>query len=513
MSAFLRPFLAAASLVATYSTTGYAAETSSATTAAAPSPALALADGVLTLPEAIQLALAKNYDVQISSLGEPIAGANLLAEWGAFDPVLSGSYFYSEDGNPQSADPFGGSRPPSSIIEADTYEVGVGGATPWGMTYQLGASTQNRRGTFNSFADNYYTFAGLEVTQPLLRGFGFSSNFYGVRIARANRHGSLWDYRQTVTDVITQVIYAYHDLKLAEANLATSERSRELAAGLLDENQKRFQAGSLSDADVTAARARVASREEAILIARQAVATRRNFLKQLISDDRSPALLDHRVEIAPPTALPDLTPTPAADFQRALELRPDYQQARLDVERADLTRRYRRNQVLPRVDLVGSYGYNGLETTFGDSWDTVRDRDSRSYSIGAVVSVPLTFAQQRGRYRAAKLTQQQTELTLARLEQDILVQVGNAAGEIETARQRVESTTRFLQLAQQNLDDELKKLRAGTGSTFFVLEQQERLSSAEIRQAAAAADYQKALAAYDRILGTTLAQHRVSIED
>ncbi len=482
-------------------------------TYADPVPVAAVIDGVVTLDEAIQLALAKNYSIQVSALGEPIARANLLTEWGAFDPILSASYEYSEDGSPQSADPFGGARPPSSVVETDTYDVSLSGATPWGTSYRLRANTQNQRGTFNSFADNYYTFAGLQVTQPLLRDFGFSSNFYGVRLARTNRKISVWDYRATVTDVITQVIYSYYDLQLAIANLATASRSRDLAQGLLDENQKRFNAGSLSDADVTAARARVASREEAILVARQSVADQRNYLKQLISDDRSLALLDRDLQIAPPTPLPDVTPAPAADFQHALEFRPDFQQARLDVTRADLTRRYRRNQILPRVDLVGSYGYNGLDTTFGQSWDTVRDREIRSYSIGAVVSVPLTFAEQRGRYRSAKLTHQQTELSLARLEQDILIQVGNAAGQIETTRQRIESTTRFLELAQRNLNDELKKLRAGTGSTFFVLEQQERLSAAEIRQAAAYADHQKALAAYDRILGNTLKRHHVSIEE
>lgn len=502
---FYSRFLSALLVVSTlYPVFSYAAE---------PAPHQAAADGVLTLEEAIQLALAKNYDIQVSALGEPIARADLLTSWGAFDPVLSGSYSYSEDGSPQSADPFSGQRPPSSIVESDSTSLNVAGHTPWGMSYRVGASTQNQRGTFNAFADNYFTFAGLEVTQPLLRDFGFTAGLYGVRLARAHRHISVWDYRRTAIDVITQVIFGYHDLRVAHANLAIAVRSRDLAQGLLDENQKRFNAGSLSESDVTAARARVASREESILIARQNVSDQRNFLKQLVSDDRSLALLDRALETVPPAPLPDITPAPATDFAQALAQRPDFQQAKLELERADLTTRYRRNQILPRVDLVGSYGYNGLDTTFGDSWDTVRDRDIRSYSIGAVVSVPFTFAQERGRFRAAQLTQQQTELALARLEQDILVQVGNAAGQIETTRQRITSTNRFLELAQKNLDDELKKLRAGTGSTFFVLEQQERLSAAEIRRAAAEADHQKALAAYDRILGRTLTSHRVAIDE
>lgn len=467
--------------------------------------------GPLMLAEAIQLALAKNYSIKVSAFDAPIARAHLLTAWGAFDPALRGSYTTSEDGNPQSTDPFG-NRPPSSIIETDTYQLELAGTSPWGLSYSLGGFTQNRR-LSPAFLDSYYTFAGVEFSQPLLRGFGFDANLVEVRIARANRGISGWDYRRTVADVVTAVIFAFHDLDFARKNLAIAQRSRDLAQGLVDENERRFSAGSLSEGDVTAARARVASREEAILIAARAVEDQGNFLKQLISDQRTTDLLAWQLEIAEPTPLPPFTPNPAADFREALEHRPDYQQALLVLHRAETQRRYRRNQFLPRVDLVGSYGYNGLDRDFAASRRQVEDRESRSYSLGAVVSVPLTWAQERGRYRAARLTEQQAEAQLQQLEQDILVRLGNAAGQIRTTAERVAATRRSRELAQQNLDAELKRLRSGTGNTFFVLEQQEILATAEIREDRAVAEHQKALAEYDRQLGLTLSRHGIAIEE
>lgn len=468
---------------------------------------------ILTLREAIQLALAKNYSIKVESFGTPIARADLLAAWGRFDPVLSASYFFSEDGNPQSADPFSGQRPPSSVVETDSYDLSLGGLAPWGLNYRIRASTTNQRGTFNAFADNYYSFAGIEVTQPLLRNFGFDANLITVRIARANRGISEWDYRATVMDVITAVIQAYHDLNFAHKNLEIARRSRDLARGLVEENERRFRAGSLSEADITAARARVATREEAILLAERAVRDQENYLKSLISDERTTELLHRSLTITEPEPLPPISPEPAVDFQRALDQRPDYQRARLLVRQADFNRRYRRNQLLPRVDLVASYGYNGLDADFSESRRQVTNREIRSYSIGAVLSVPLTFATERGNYRAARLTHQQAELQLEELEQRIVVLIGNAAGQIETAAQRVEATRLSRALEQQNLDAEMKKLRAGTGDTFFVLQQQEILASAEIRAYRALSDYQKALAEYDRQLGETLERHGVVIED
>lgn len=467
----------------------------------------------LTLQEAIQRALAKNYSIKVESFGSPIARADLLAAWGRFDPVLSASYFRGEDGNPQSSDPFSGQRPPSSVVEADSYDLSLSGLTPWGLNYRFRANTINQRGTFNAFADNYYTFAGVEVTQPLLRDFGFDANLVTVRLARTARGMSEWQYRATVIDVITQVIHAYHDLVFAHKNLEIAQRSRDAAQSLVVENQRRYEAGSLSESDVTAARARVATREEAILLAMRAVRDQENYLKSLISDERTTALLEGQLALATPTPLPPITPDPALDFRRALEQRPDYQRARLLVRRADINRRYRRNQLLPRVDLVASYGYNGLDADFSESRRQVTDREIRSYSIGAVFSMPLTFATERGNYRAARLTLEQAEVQLEELEQQIVVLVGNAAGQIETAAQRVEATRRSRELEQRNLDDEVRKLRAGTGNTFFVLQQQEILAVAEIRAHRAQADYQKALAEYDRQLGETLERHNVVIDE
>lgn len=174
--------------------------------------------------------------------------------------------------------------------------------------------------------------------------------------------------------------------------------------------------------------------------------------------------------------------------------------------------RLQRNQLLPRVDLVGSYGYSGYDTDLNTSRQQIKDRDYRAYSWGVVVSVPLTFTTERGRYRAAKLQQRQSETELEQAEQDIVVRVGNAAGQIETAQQRVQVSRHARKLAQSTLDSEVKRLRAGASTTFFVSQQQEILSNAEVREASAQSDYAKALAEYDRQLGLTLEKLNITLE-
>ena len=464
----------------------------------------------LTVDDAVQRALAKNFAIKVSGFDASIAAAGVTEALGKFDPAINAAYYYSQNHNPLLN--FNTPNVLDAADKTDTYDVSLNGLMPWGLTYKLGGTSTNYRGTFNAYADNFDTFAGVSGTQPLLRDFGFGATLASVRIARTNRQISEQQFRQSVIDTVTQVKRAYFDLAFAHAYLRSAIRSRDLAVGLLEENQKRFKIGSMSEYDVTTASARAASREDQLLQAERQVLDAENFLKQLITDDRSPALLNQHFTIAVPPPAPVVVVDPAADFRVALDHRPDYQQARLVLQRTGIDRRLQRNQLLPRLDLVGSYGYNGLAVTQSASNSQVQSHDYNSYSWGVVASVPLTFTTERGRYRAAKLREQQSETQLQDLEQNIVVLVGNAAGQIETAQKRIQANRKARELAQATLDDEVKRLRAGQGSTFFVAQQQELLAIAEVQEAGAHADYHKALAEYDRQLGVTLDKLNIKID-
>jgi outer membrane protein TolC len=484
---------------------------------AAPAPAQTAGQPALplkkiSLDEAIQQALAKNFAIKISGFGVEAAKGRVIESFGKFDPVLSGRYDFSESESPTLRDALTGLRPPGTISESDNYEFSVGGLMPWGLTYSLGATAQNSRSGANAFADSYNTFAGISATQPLLRGAGFGATTASVRIAMTNGRISEWQYRDAVMNTITRVIFAYNDLQFAQAVLRSALRSRELAASLVAENEKRLKVGSTSEFDVTSARSRLANREEGIISAERQVRDAENFLKQLITDERTPELLNYGFELEPAPPAPVVVVDAAADFRGALDRRPDYQQAKLALKRSDINFKLTRNGVLPRVDLVGSYGYSGLDPDFDASRRVVRDEDFRAYSYGARVTIPLTFTAERGRYRAAKMERRQAETQLQQVEQDVVVRLGNAAGNIEATRKRLEAAKRARELAQYTLDAELKRLRAGTSSTFFVLQQQELLSGAEVSESRAISDYQKALAEYDRQLGLTLEKRNVALE-
>jgi outer membrane protein TolC len=473
-----------------------------AASTSAPTPAPV----ALTLDAAIGAALAENPQIKVEAYGRSIARADLLAAAGYFDPAITFRRSYSEDWTPFTDTPL-----VNNLVRTDNYSLALEGTTPWGLNYSIGGTAQNQRLPGDNYTDNYLTFGGIAVTQPLLRGFGLGANLQNYRLAKADRGIADWQFRQTVIDTVTNVIVAYSEVAYSQQLLRIAQRSRDLSAGLLTENERRFQVGSMSENDVTQARARTATRDEAILFAEQGLRNSINRLRQLMGAT-SFAVEPEALLLEPADVPPAAAPVNAAeDLKIAYALRPDYQAAKLGVVKRAANNAAARNELLPQVDLVASYGYNGLDRDFGASRRMVRDRENRSYSIGAVVKVPLTFAEGRGRARSARLRLLQGEADLARIEQDIAISIARAAGEIDTTRRRVEANRRAYTLAKEALDAELKKLRAGTSNTFFVLNLQSELAGAENSFYNALADQRRARAQYDRELGRTLEVHHLTL--
>jgi len=461
----------------------------------------------LALNDAIRAALEHNQNIKVEAYAPQIARANVLTALGQFDPALSFNREYSRNyGYPGVVQPL-----PTELVEDSTYSLALGGTIPTGLTYSLVGSAFTERGPYNNYTNDYASFGGINLTQPLLRGFGFGANLVNVRVAKANRAISKWDYRQTLINTVTNVIVGYSNLVLAHDELEIAQHSHDLAETLLVENREEFKTGNFARSEVTSARAQVAERDEAILLAENAVLTADNQLRQLMGETSFPPGRPLLTVAAP--ELPAVTVDPAKDLQVALAQRPDYQAARLGVTINRAQESAARNLLLPQVNLVASYGYNGLDNNFSASRRMVGDREYPASSIGVAISLPITNAVGRGTARAARLTREQAEEGLALLEAQIALNVANAGSQIDTAHQRVIADRAAYALASQTLDDETKKLRDGYSTTFAVVQAQQSLITVENSVAVATAAERQAVADYDQALGTTLGRYHIDLAD
>lgn len=474
-------------------------------------PAFASETQNLDLGEAVSRALERNYSIRLESLSPIIARARIEAERGRFDPALEASYSRSvqtearrgvDQNNP---DAFVKDR-----LTDEQWDVGLVGLLPWGTSYDLGWSVRNQTGTFNAFDDQYSSFLGLSVTQPLLQGAGSDVNTTSIRIARKDAIFSDWQFRSQVITTITDTLLAYYDLHASRVALAVAQESRDLAAQLLEDNIKRAEIGVMSPLDITTARAELAQRAERLLLAERVVRDNENLLKRLISADVRDTLGIRLHIVRPPLALSETRLDPALIM--AFELRPDYRQAILQFEKSEITLVFQKNQVLPRLDVTASLGASGVDPDVGQSLEQTVNAKSYSWSVGAVFRLPIPNRTARSNRRVAELEVARSLLGMRQLEQEIIIAVDNALGQVFTSRQRIEASQQSRILAEESLVAEEEKLRAGVSTTFVVLELQRNLAEAQLIEIQALTDYNKSVASLDRETGATLSRWNVAIE-
>ncbi len=473
----------------------------------------------LDLQKAIRLALAKNFSIRVEEFSPRIAKARQTSVSGKFDPIVSASATYSSSQTElrtlnnnldvPTAVPGGDTPDLFNNQNGQEFDSSIAGLLPTGMTYDFGPSLTVNTDDRRDFTQ-YNSFFGLSLSQPLLKNFGTAVNLADVRTARADQSISQWALRAQIIDTITETIFVYCDLHFAIGNLGVERRSRSLSAQLLDDNSKRAEIGVMSPLDVMQARADLASREERVLVAERAVADNENFLKQLVTD-QIPEVLSTGVTVTSPTLPDTAAPDVERDFVRVFQLRPDYRQALLDIQKRQINVVFTRNQALPRLDLVGSLGVNGIDKSLASSFERMSGgkNNNLAWDIGAIFSLPVPNREARGNLEISKLEALRSLVSLKRLEQAILVESDNAAGQIETARKRIEATRIAREFAQMTLEAAQARLASGTSTTFEVLQFQRDLATAEVSELRANTDFIKALAEYARRTGTTLDPGRI----
>jgi len=464
----------------------------------------------LTLEECIQMALLHNLDLRIQRYGPQIALYNLGVSYGGYDPALSFSAEHSFNSSPGGIIPGSPVTFPSSETETDQFGAGIGGVLPvTGLSYNLGGSLTKREQIGSG--ETYFSGAILDLRQPLLRNAWIDAQRLSIWVNRKNLKISELALRQQVMITITSIETVYYNLIFAQENVKVQEKALELAERLLAENKKRVEVGALAPLDEKQAQSEVAARKADLLTAQRDLQTQQNALKSLLTDDYSSW---HPVEIDPAARLtaPSYAVQLQDSWEKGMTMRPDLLQSRLNLEKQNIQLKYDRNQLFPILDVVGSYGHNGLDTSYGRALGDIREGDNPRHSYGIELRIPLGNRVARNSYQTSKALKAQAVLQLKKLEQGIMVQIDDAVGQVKTSFERVAATREARLFAEAALDAAEKKLANGKSTSFEVLSLQRDLTAASSAEIRALADYNIALANLASSEGTTLERNRIDME-
>src|SRR4051812_17926889 len=464
----------------------------------------------LALKECIQIALEHNLDIKIERLGPEIARYQVGVAYAAYEPTFDGRGIHSFNNSPGGVDdqnrPFPGTR-----TRTDDISAAVTGLLPTGLSYDLGGSVSDKWGTGpNGPFEGSDGAVALRVRQPLLRNLWIDAARLEIQVSKRLLKISEQEFRLQGMKIATAVQFAYFDLKLAWENLRVQQLALKSAEELLAGQKDRVAQGTLAPLDEKQAESQVASQQADVLSAERMLSAQQNVLKNLLSDDFKrwqDVVIDPSDELSAPPQLLGR----AESWQIGMVQRPELQQARLELERLGFVLKYRRNQMYPQLDLVGSYGYNGAGSEISRTLEGVGRGDSPFYSYGLVLSVPLGNRFARNNYKVVKAENQRALLRFQQLEQTILIEIEDAVKLAQTDFERVDSTRKARLFADQALDAEQTKFENGKSTSFFVLQFQRDLTSARLREAQALAEYNKALAQLGLREGSVLDRNNLKI--
>ena len=479
----------------------------------------------LSLEEAIATAMKQNLGVQLQTYEYRIAGQNLRGQYGLFDWIASGEATRRSEESPTT------SVFASSGLRATQLNGSVAQIIPTGGSYNLGWTnsriTTSGGGTFVNPA--YRSGLAFSFVQPLMRDFGVDVTKRGVTIARNNLGIAQGEFRNAAMDTASAVEQAYLDLIYARRAVDVVKESLFLARDQARITQIRIDVGPSPPRAIRHPRVTKATTGENLI---RAVASVRS------AEDRLRALLNLPAEewTRPIVPTDNVTYTPmtidmAAAVEQALLNRPELTQQRLGTENLKVQALYTRNQVLPTVDFALGYNLNGLagrtlnvdengqptggftSTGYTDSLTQLFDRDFPSWNVGVSVGIPIRNIGARANARAAQLDLEQSRSLQAQTEQNIAVEVRLAARTVDEYAQTIEATRAARDAAEKNLDAERKRYENGMTTNFQVLEVQQQLTDARVRELQAVVGYNKAVAAFHRAVGDILDTHNIRIED
>jgi outer membrane protein TolC len=488
----------------------------------------------LSLQEAIALAIENNLDVQISRYDPLIAHEEHVAAWGAYDPRAIGEFGYRYEEIPVAS-----SLQQNSILLEKEYagSAGLEGMVPLlGWSYRLDYTGVGLRSnsTIQDLSPEYRAGVRAVVTLPLLKGFLWSEPWVAVKATGIAEGASLDEFRRSLMDTVVETEQAYWGLVASEERLRVANKSLETALTLREQTGAQYDVGVVSRVEVVEADAGVASREfDRIRSENLYLSAQDRLIDLVLGPNLTP---DSQLELRP-TSNPDVVHydvDPEEATARAFEGRPEIGLAQAAVEQQELQVKFARNQRLPQLDAVGSYGYAGLAGTtnpapgFGGVPRTPVNVDNtypgtddeffssagaRTWTLGGVLAFPLGKVTDRANLRRAELALRRSETELRRVEQVIVIEIRDAIRNLRSAQEGIEAAERRRLAAEEQLRAERIRLEHGESTPFDVLQREEDLVDAESQKIAALQVYRDSLAALDRAQGTILRDRNIVVEE
>jgi outer membrane protein len=471
---------------------------------------------LLRLDQFLQMVLERNESVQLRLLEVEIAKRRMSGEMGAFEPDLVIAASREENKRENTAEQERSLRLKIFEEENNVYRTGIEGLVPSGAKIRLGYTMRDLNnnlqdpriasGTITTNGpriDEYQTFAGVNFTQPLLKGFGTVNTYANIRLAALASDVAFQEYRRQLMETIATAEAAYWNLFMMQEQVKFFRESIGVAQTIVQDNRVRAEAGRGSELEVLEAEAGLALRQTKLAEAEQKRKEAEMHVMTLMSDS---SYAPHPTMVATDQpSLDKVTPEFLRSAEAAFDLNPDYQAQLKKIKQEDVRLAYAKNQRLPQLDLSASYGLNGLGSSPSRSHDDLERQSFPSWSVGLELHVLLGGnIKARNEFAASKLRKEQALLSLKQVETQIINAIQSAVQKIRSARDSVENNQKVVTFHQSLLKTQMDRLDVGKVESRKVLEVEAALFESRNAVLDATVQYERAQLELQLVQGAIL---------
>ena len=387
-------------------------------------------DKTLTLDQAVNIALQKNTTLQRSMNNLDVAESGVKVAYGNFMPSLSANGGW----NWNRSEDAGGLR-------------NVGGSV-----FNFPPQTSESR--------NYN--AGLNTSVTLFDGL---ANFASLSQSKDNLESSRLKLERVKQDIVFQTVSLYYAVITNDQLVKVNEENMKWNQRNLETISERNKLGAVTLADVYAQQVKAGNAELALIQAKNNLETAKSNLLSYLNLD----VLDTYQYVDPfsdsMATQMDFTKdfTNISDLvKQAMETRPDYKSAQLDLEATQSGVTIARAGHLPSITGSASYSLNANEIS--------KIQDSKTYSARLSINIPI-FSGFRvsNQVQIAEVQEKNSALAVDDLERTIKQNIQKTFLDLQASQKSLEVNKRNVTAAEENRKIEESRYSLGSSTLLNVL--------------------------------------------
>ena len=400
------------------------------------SPIAAQAQQMLTLEDAIQQGITKQYSIQISRQRERIAAnENSLGNTG-FLPTITGSANknYTISGIDQSF--FGGLRPPLVQSGVNSNSGNVGMAMAWTL--------YDGKGMF-ILRDRYKELQNLGAKQT----------------------------ESSIENLIALISSTYYDIIRQNLRVNNFKKGLEISNDRLKLAKDRYEVGQGSKVDYYSAQVDY-NEDKALLIAQEQsfTNTKIGFNTLLVKDYKADFQIVNTIDLLPKLKLSELKVS-------ALSQNPTLIGAILSKKISDLDTKNLQSQQKPQIDLLAGYALSNVANGAGFGVEK-GSSDVFNYGVRATINIFDGYNQKR-RIQNAKINAEIAALQIEDLKNALLSALEKTYVTYENSMNLIQLETENYTIAKQNIYIAFDRFKVGIATSYELREVQRNAVAAETR--------------------------------